>query len=701
MNHLRNLLLASLFTIFLPAILLAAPPSVEGHWEGSIDIPGSKLAIDVDLARSGESWTGDISIPAQRAKDLPLEKISVETDKVSFAIKGVPGSPTFNGTIAEDGKSIQGVFAQGGGIFKFSLDRAAAPEAQAAATLEGFSKHVEETIDAWHVPGVAIGIVKDDKVVLAKGYGFRDLDKKLPVTADTIFAIGSCTKAFTTFTMGTLVDEGKLSWDKPVRTWIPEIQLKDPYASDNITPRDMVTHRSGLPRHDLLWYNNNTWTRKEFVEHLRYLEPSAELREKWQYNNLMFLAAGYLVERVTGSSWENAVRTRILSPLGMTHTNFAVADSQKSRDYALPYRENDDHKIERIPFRVIDAVGPAGSINSTVDDMTKWLMVHLDGGKFEGKRLIHAATLETIHSPQMVTGQRSERPEISDTSYAMGWFVDTYRGHREIQHGGAIDGFIARVTLFPDDDLGIVVLTNSQNSLPTQFTHEAADRVLGLTPIDWSGQAFLKRMTAEKVMKQAEAKKSTARVMGTKPSHPIDDYVGVYHDNGYGDLEIHKSGDGLTMTYHDITVPLSHWHYDVFNAGKASSGDPTFEDMKFQFRTNVDGNIASVEAPFEPMVAPIVFHKKPDAKYSDPVFLAQLAGQYDLGTAIVTISVKGDALFADVPGQPTYELQPIPGDRFQLEGLQGFTVEFHFDAKGQPTEAVFYQPNGVFVAKRK
>jgi len=699
MRRLRIFLPIVSLILLVASSVVAAPPSLEGHWEGTIEVPGTKLQIDTDFSKDGDAWKGDISIPAQKAKDLPLTDIAVDGAKVNFKIEGVPGSPMFNGTFSDDGAKITGAFTQGGGLFAFTLERAAEPAAAAAASLDGFDKHVRETLDAWNVPGIAIGVIRDGKIVIAKGYGYRDVEKKLPVTPDTIFAIGSCTKAFTTFAMGTLVDEGKLAWDKPVRTWIPEFKLKDAYASDAITPRDLVTHRSGLPRHDLVWYNNNTWSRRDFVEHLRYLQPNAELREKWQYNNLMFLTAGYLVERVTGMRWEEAVRSRILVPLGMSRTNFAVADSQKSDDYALPYDENDDHEIERIPFRVIDAVGPAGSINSSVNDMLKWAAVHLAEGKVDGKQLIEKATLDDIHSPHMVIDERPERTEISTQSYALGWFVDTYRGRREVEHGGAIDGFIARVTLFPDDNLGIVAFTNSANSLPTQLTREIADRVLGLTPIDWTGEAFAKMKVAESVQKKAEAKKTSVRKPGTKPSHPLDDYLGEYENPGYGTLTIRKNGDSMSMTYNDITTPLEHWHYDVFNGLKAD--DPTFEDMKLQFRSDVDGYIASVEAPFEPFVDPIVFRKKPDAKYVDPTWLSKLAGQYDLGTAIVTFSVKGNVLVADVPGQPTYELEPIIGGRFRLKILQGFTVEFHFDEKGQPTEAVFNQPNGVFVAKRK
>ena len=217
--------------------------------------------------------------------------------------------------------------------------------AAAKEPLAGFDSFVNQAIHAWEVPGLAIAVVKNGQVVLAQGYGFRDVDKKLPVTPKTLFAIGSCTKAFTTFVMGTLVDEGKLDWDKPVRTYIPELRLHDRVASELITPRDLVTHRSGLPRHDLVWYNA-TLSRKEIVDRLPYLEPTETFRSKFQYNNIMYMTAGYLVERLTGQSWEDAVRARIFTPLGMTGSNFSVKDSQKAADFARPYDDRDDKIVE-------------------------------------------------------------------------------------------------------------------------------------------------------------------------------------------------------------------------------------------------------------------------------------------------------------------------------------------------------------------
>ncbi|HEX4963256.1 MAG TPA: serine hydrolase [Thermoanaerobaculia bacterium] len=678
----------------------AAGTGLAGHWEGAIEIPGTKLGIDVDFKPGeGGAWTGDISIPLQNAKDLPLTGIKLEGNSVAFEIQGIPGSPTFHGAL--DGDKIAGDFEQGGGKFPFSLARAAAPAEAAKDALAGYDAFVDKMIVDWKVPGLAIAIVKGGEVVYAQGFGYRDVEQKLPVTPDTLFAIGSSTKAFTTFTLGTLVDEGKLDWDKPVRTFIPGFQMYDPQTTALITPRDLVTHRSGLPRHDLLWYNNSVSTRKDLVERLRYLEPNEQLRAKWQYNNLMFLTAGYLVEVVTGKSWEDNVRERIFQPLGMTHSNFSVAESQKAADFALPYREDDDtEKVNKIPFRNIDLIGPAGSINSSANDMTKWLKIHLSGGKLAGKQIIGAATLEDLHAPHMVIGAPAERPEITPASYALGWVVQGYRGHTRVEHGGNIDGFSALVTLFPQDDLGIVILTNLDGTgVPERLVRHTADRLLKLSPIDWNGEDLAKHEIGKKTRKEAKAKRETMRKPGTKPAHKLAEYAGDYENPGYGILKVAVAGDHLEATYHDIVQPLEHWHYEVWN-GKEGAKDPTLQNVKFLFQGDLKGNVASVAAQFEPQVKEIVFTKKADPRLSDPAWLARYVGEYELSGETARVEQAGSTLTLSLSGQPLYHLVPGLGE-FTLKELPVVSASFVEDAQGKVTAVTFNQPNGVFTAKKK
>ena len=434
-----SLALLALLTLAAPALLIAAEPadagpSFAGHWKGAIAAPGTALAFDVELRQAaGGVLSGDISIPAQNAFDLALGDVQATATRIQFKIVGIPGDPSFDGALSSDGAKIEGSFKQGGADLSFAMDRVASALARAEAALAGFDELVQSAVAAWNVPGAGIAIVSGGDVVYAKGFGFRDLEARQPMTADTLFAIGSTTKAMTATTLGMLVDEGKVEWDQPLRRYLPSFALSDASISERITPRDIVTHRSGLPRHDLLWYNYNTGTRGDMVKRLEHLELTADLREKFQYNNLMFMTAGHLIETLTGKSWEQNVRERLFEPLGMKRSNFSVLDSQKDADFAQPYREREeDRKLERIPFRRIDLVGPAGSVNSSVNEMAKWLQFNLRHGKVGDRQLIQPATLADIHSPQMTIPATPERADMTPSSYGKGWVIDRGRCVRPI-----------------------------------------------------------------------------------------------------------------------------------------------------------------------------------------------------------------------------------------------------------------------------
>ena len=441
----------------------AGGASPAGHWEGSIEIPGSPLAVDVDLAQVDGQWSGDISIPAQNARDLPLAGVSVEGDAVRFTIAGIPGEPTFAGTVAGD--EITGTFTQGGGSFPFTLKRGEDRAAAAAAALEGVDPIIEQAMDDFGIPGLAIAVVAGDRVVFSRGYGHRDVEADLPVTPDTLFAIGSTTKAFTAFILGTLVDEGKIAWDTPVIEYLPDFRLADDYATRRLKVRDLLIHSSGLPRHDLAWYNSPA-SREELFHRLAYLEPTRDLGEEFQYQNLMFMTAGYLAERVTGSRWEDLVRTRIFEPLGMRRSNFSVLASQQDGDHAEPYNL-EDRVATKIPFRNIDQIGPAGSINSSVGEMTRWIRLQLGGGEIDGDRRIQQATLREMHTPHMAISSYPSQQTVLTLGYGMGWSIESHRGHFLVQHGGGIDGFISWVAMLPMDGLGLFHAIFSYNGALT------------------------------------------------------------------------------------------------------------------------------------------------------------------------------------------------------------------------------------------
>ncbi len=474
--------------------------------------------------------------------------------------------------------------------------------------LDKLRKYVNEVLKDSKVPGLAMGVVKDGKVIFAEGFGYRDREQKLPVTTKTLFAIGSCTKAFTTMAIGMLVDEGKVEWDKPVRNYLPAFELKDEYITANMTVRDLVTHRSGLPRHDGLWYGSPL-TRKELFDRLKYLDFSAGFREKYQYNNLMYMTAGYLVGQVTNSTWEEFIAERIFKPLGMTNSNFSVEVSQQAADFAQPYRVKDE-KVEKIPFRNIDEMGPAGSINSCVDDMLKWIQFHLDKGKVAEKLLVAEAEMRNMHTPYMHISSPMESNERSHSNYGLGWGIAMYRGHKLVQHGGGIDGFVTSTSFLPFDNIGVFVVNNAASSISSHVSSYAIDLLLGLDPIDRYTKMKEDRKKADE---QKEKDKKDERIEGTQPSHPLKDYSGEYDHPAYGVFSITNSGDSLTGKYNSFNFTLEHFHYDVFQ----SKDDIVFREQKISFLSNKKGDIDKLTISLEPTVDDIVFTKKPSKALSE------------------------------------------------------------------------------------
>ena len=461
----------------------------------------------------------------------------------------------------------------------------------------------------WKIPGLAIAVVHDNKVILAKGYGYRNREKKLPVTKDTLLAIGSNSKSFTAAVLGMLNDEDKLDWDTPVREYLSDFQLYDETATAQMTPRDLVRHTSGLPRHDLLWYNTKL-PRKQLYDRLRYLEPNKSFRGAWQYQNLMFMTAGYLEEQLLGKKWEEIVRDRIFTPLGMSRSNFSVTDMQKDNDFSYPYGEIDD-QVTRIPFRNIDEVGPAGSINSSVTEMIRYVEWRLNLGKHGDQQLLSEKNAKLMQSPQMVMPASGPQfPELTHMSYGLGLMVANYRGHRFVRHGGGIDGFISQMAWLPDEKAGVVVLTNfsGNNPVPNLVVFNVIDHLLGLEPVDWAARAREQQEKAAERREKARAERDADRKTGTSPSHALADFAGNYEHPAYGVASIEISGDGLKCTVVGFDVPLEHYHYDIFAVPQDLP--PPADNMsgtKVTFFYNKKGEIDRLAIPLESSVEDIVF----------------------------------------------------------------------------------------------
>nr|MDQ4088525.1 serine hydrolase [Pseudomonadota bacterium] len=526
----------------------------------------------------------------------------------------------------------------------------AASAAQAAArpsdeqALAGFERYVEETLAAWRVPGVAVSIVRDGRVVLNRGYGVRDPDSRAPMTPDTIFPIASMSKAFTSFGAGLLVDEGRLSFDTPVTNYIRGVSFGDPVATPQLTLRDMLSHRSGMPRHDSVWYHNAALTREQLVERVPHLDFSAPIRARFQYNNIMFVLSGLAVERVAGQDWERFTEERIFRPLEMDRTMFsperAAADPNHSRGVEFL-----NGRLVTVPlFRNTAILNPAGGIYSTADDLANWMLVHLDGGTFRGRRIVQPSTLADMHQSHMPRGATVRDPQIVPIGYGLGWFTDIYRGRQLVQHGGNLPGISTLVALLPAERLGVTVLVNHGGSeLRDALARQIFDRFLGETDKDWVGEALTRKRAAEAAEVEARGNKNASRVAGTRASHALTDYAGTYSHPGYGPLTVSHGRGALSARYNDDASPLMHFHYEVFDA---TTEDPesVLLDGRLQFLSDSWGRISGLEVAIEPALPPVRFDRQPEARLSDPAYLAGLAGTYMYSGNRVTMAPSGNRL---------------------------------------------------------
>lgn len=441
--------------------------------------------------------------------------------------------------------------------------------AQQAPPEPDFDAYVEKAMKDWEVPGLAIAVVKDDRIVFAKGYGVRELGGTAAVNEQTLFAIGSSSKAFTAAAVAMLVDEGRVKWDDPVTKYLPGFQLFDPYSTRELTVRDLVTHRSGLERGDLLWYAS-PYDRNEVLRRVRFLKPSWSVRSRFGYQNIMYLAAGQLQPAVTGKEWDDIVRERIFVPLGMNASSTSIRKFAGIDNVASPHSKIDD-KLQKVAWRNIDNIGPAGSINSNVIDMAQWLRMNLGGGMYENKKILSAASVKEMQTPQTVIRieGNNERlyPEAHFLTYGLGWFLSDFRGRKLVEHGGAIDGMRAEVAMLPEEKLGVVILTNRHGSvLPHVLMYRVFDAYLNVgAKRDWSAEMLKKISALEAVAKAAEKKLEDDRVKGTSPSLALEKYAGTYQNEMYGETKFVLKDGKLTSEFGpNFNGALEHWHYDTF-----------------------------------------------------------------------------------------------------------------------------------------
>jgi CubicO group peptidase (beta-lactamase class C family) len=480
----------------------------------------------------------------------------------------------------------------------------AAPTMPSSARPADLDAYVVSSMKTFEVPGIAVAIVKDGKILVAKGYGVRKLGDPTPVDEFTMFGIGSNTKAFTTASLATLIDEGKLSWDDPVYQRLPGFVMYDPYVSHEMTIRDLLTHRSGmgLGEGDLLFWPHSTYTRDEIIYKLRFMKPASSFRSHYAYDNLLYMTAGQIIPAVTGTSWDNYVRQHIFAPLGMNHSNVSNAGLKPGDDYAAPHSRVDG-KLQAIPFEVLDNAGPAGAINSCAADMAKWVQLQLNRGKFTDRdgRLFSEQRSREMWTPQTILPIGDPPPALAGlkanfADYALGWVLRDYHGRKLVGHTGGVAGFVSRVMLVPEENLGVVVLTNAEeDGAFDAILYHVLDHYFNLPPTNWIGAFKALKDKQEADAAETMKKAAGARAADSKPSLPLEKYTGSYRDAWYGPVVIRLENGGLVISFEhtpSMVGDLEHWQFDTF---KAHWRVRTIEDAFVTFSLNPDGSIDSAK----------------------------------------------------------------------------------------------------------
>ena len=474
----------------------------------------------------------------------------------------------------------------------------------AAQTIEDKVREIDEyaqTVLKTHAgPGMAIAVVKDDKVVLAKGYGTRELGKDLPVDENTLFAIASNSKAFTTAALAILVDEKKVNWEDKVSKYLPEFQMYDPWVTNELTVRDLVTHRSGLDTFsgDLLWYDT-TYKTDDLLQRVRYLKPVSSFRTRYGYQNLMFVAAGKVVEKASGKPWCSFLRERIFDPLGMANTRCGFGDL--GANAALPHNESGG-KLRALWHENMDAGFGAVGIWSSVADLSKWVRTQLGKGKFEGKQIFSEAQAWQMHQPYLAQ-QISEaawkgNPTRHFTGVGMGWFLYDYQGRKIINHSGGLNGMLSYTVLIPEENAGFIVLSNNESPGFAIMMNKIRDVLVNAPKRDWNAEAVEQTKRGKAAAEEAIKKSDAARVANTKPSLALSSYAGTYRDQYYGDITITEENGKLVIKM--LPAPryvadLEHWHYDTFLVRWRPSVGYNFPRGFLTFVIDKDGKAADLK----------------------------------------------------------------------------------------------------------
>ncbi len=459
--------------------------------------------------------------------------------------------------------------------------------------LSGLDNRIEKIMADWKAVGCAVGIVKNGKVIYAKGFGYRDLYKKLPITPQTLFPIASNTKLFTATAVGLLVNDKKIEWDKPIKKLVPEIEFNNDILNNNVTLRDMLSHRTGISSPDFLWFGFN-YTQKDILNKLKFVKSDVGFRESMVYNNLIYIATGEIIEIISKKTYEDFVKEKLFTPLNMTSSIFSIEQMIKSYDHSKAYHcDFTENKIDSINYFKGSSISAAGGIISNINDLNNWLICQLANGKFNNSEVIPFSVFEETMKPNVVDlgiypNNLNDKNRFYSL-YAFGRDITTYKGHAMTYHDGGITGFSSRITTFPNDSLGIIILTNATGqNISNYLAYEIADRVLNLEKTDWHENNFKKTKEYREKNKIAEKELKSNKILNTLPSHKLIDYTGEYENELYGKISIKILNNKLNLILGKYNLQLTHFHYDQFDTHDQVVSKPNFT-------TDNDGKINSVQ----------------------------------------------------------------------------------------------------------
>jgi CubicO group peptidase (beta-lactamase class C family) len=467
-------------------------------------------------------------------------------------------------------------------------------------------RYIDSFMKDWNIPGLALGIVLKNQLVYAKGYGYRDLENKLPFKTTTLFSIASNTKLFTATAACILAGEGKFNLDKPVRNYLPSLNFSNDELNAKVTLRDMLSHRTGLPPYNGIW-KAAPCTRKETVDKIVFMKPQLSFREGYLYNNIMYTAAGVVMETVSGMSWEEIIRKDFFQPLQMTASCFTTEEMAKYGNFASAYFEpHSTRKLQKIPF-VVEGPGtsPAGSIKSNIEEMSHWMIAQLNDGKYKDQQAIPQSAIRQTMIPSNIGDKEGTWAELSYSLYGLGRTLQMYKGYKITMHTGSMDGFYSSLTFVPSEGIAVFIVHNnvSAGSVRPVMAFPVIDRLLNLSPTPWSERYRKEYLKAKADEERAKDSINATQVKNTIPSHALKDYAGKYVSPIYGEINIGLWNDSLAVCFRKQRFLLHHFHYDQF-----VTKEKYFElNFWIQFVTNSSGEINSFTTqPFGDPVAEFI-----------------------------------------------------------------------------------------------